>query len=168
LPQVADYIPGHDRESCGCQGGRASASRVTFTILYRTPELGAFTSAFVVPCLIVLGNLFTYPMPPAAIEVRFSLANSMFIGLVLFHSTLKSAAPLAGVLTLADRVMVGAYCVVFSSLIVSLTILTLRHSKSAASHAHAHTVWVHTRYLGPLLSCLLFYGTFGAPRSRSA
>ena len=57
---------------------------------------------------------------------------------------------------------------VFSSLIVSLTILTLRHSKSAASHAHAHTVWVHTRYLGPLLSCLLFYGTFGAPRSRSA
>ena len=61
--------------------GRATAARLTFTILYRTPELGAFTSTFMAPLTIMIANLFSYIMPPAAIETRFGGAEAYVLSL---------------------------------------------------------------------------------------
>ena len=94
---VADYLEGYDRESCGCQGGRSTAARLTFSILYHTPEVGAFTSAFMAPLAIIVANLFTYILPLGVIETRFGLSTSSLVS--LFHAGLKAQAPLAGVLT---------------------------------------------------------------------
>jgi len=159
---VADYLEGYDRESCGCQGGRTAAARLTFTILYRTPEVGAFTSAFMAPLTIMVANLFSYILPPAAFETRFSLSTSSLISLVLFHAGLKAQTPLAGVLTLADRIMIGAYASVLISLLLSSLLITLSHTTNRSGEPHpmavslASIIFENTRLLGPLLSALLF------------
>ena len=73
--------------------------------------MGAFLSAFVPPLFITFVALATYFISPRAIETRFSICNSGFISLVLFHATLKSQTPIAGVLTMADDFMLGCYAV---------------------------------------------------------
>ena len=92
---MSDYTPGSDRESCGCQGGRITSSRLSFAILYETPAAGAVISVYMAPAFIMVIALVTYSIPPKAVETRFSLANSGLVSLVLFHSGLvaPSAAP---------------------------------------------------------------------------
>ena len=150
---VSDYLEGYDRESCGCQGGRAAASRLIFKVLYRTPEIGASISAFMAPVFIMFTNLFTYLIPPRTIESRFSLSSSGLIALVLFHAGLKSQTPLAGVLTAADRVMIACYGVIVASFSSTALILILT---SEGHHNTAQRVFVWLRILGPSLSLFFF------------
>ena len=79
---VSDYTPGSDRESCGCQGGRITSSRLSFAILYETPAAGAVISVYRAPAFIMVIALVTYSIPPKAVETRFSLANSGLVSLV--------------------------------------------------------------------------------------
>ena len=163
---VADYVEGFDRESCGCQGGRTTSARLTFSILYRTPEIGAFTSTFMAPLTIMVANLFSYIMPPAAIETRFGLSTSSLVSLVLFHAGLKAQTPLAGVLTLADRIMIGAYASVLVSILFSSLIIVLHMTTNDNDEPHprariaARVIFENTRLLMPLLSVLIFFGAF--------
>ncbi|KAL1503015.1 hypothetical protein AB1Y20_011084 [Prymnesium parvum] len=154
---VTDYREGYDKESCGCQGGRVPSARLSFAILYHTPELGAFVSAFLAPLIIMIVNLSTYLLPARAIETRFSLCNSGLIGLVLFHAGLKAQTPVAGVLTLADHFMIGLYCVIGVSFLVSTLILSLHYG---GNEAGAERLFLVTRAAGPSLSLLLFFGIF--------
>jgi len=158
--KVADFLEGYDTESCGCQGGRVASSRVTFTVLYHTPEVGAFVSAFLPPIFIMVVNLGAYLIPPQAIETRFSLSNSGLIALVLFHAGLKGQTPLTGVLTTADYVMIGCYFVIGVALVVSALLLTL---KFEGHQAHAQLLFRVCRPLGPTLSLLLFFGALFPP-----
>ena len=73
---VADYLEGYDRESCGCQGGRITSSRLSFAILYETPAAGAVISVYMAPAFIMVIALVTYSIPPKAVETRFSLAQA--------------------------------------------------------------------------------------------
>ncbi|KAL3930002.1 MAG: hypothetical protein SGPRY_001716 [Prymnesium sp.] len=100
---VTDYREGYDKESCGCQGGRVTSARLSFAVLYHTPELGAFVSAFLAPMIITAGF---------HAEGDVEVFNA---GLVLFHAGLKAQTPVAGVLTLADKFMIGLYCIIGTS-----------------------------------------------------
>lgn len=153
---VSDYREGYDRESCGCQGGRIPSSRLTFAVLYKTPEVGAAISAFMAPVFIMFVNLGTYLIPPKAIETRFSLSNSGLVALVLFHAGLKGQTPLTGVLTFADNVMIGCYLVLLISFVISAIILTLRFEERPIA---AQVMFEWCRVLGPVYSILAFYGS---------
>lgn len=113
-------------------------------------------------------NLFSYIMPPAAIETRFGLSTSSLVSLVLFHAGLKAQTPLAGVFTLADRIMIGAYISVLASLLLSSVLITLYLTTTTTGEPHptaravAMTIFENTRLLGPLLSVFLFLGAFTA------
>jgi hypothetical protein len=65
--------------------------------------------------------------------------------------------PVTGVLTLADRVMIGSYAVVLSAFAVSFAILcsALEGHPRVAERIHGHM-----RALGPLVSCSLFFFAF--------
>ena len=73
---------------------------------------------------------------------------------------------IAGVLTLADRLMIGAYLSVLASLLLSALLLSLRftHAPSGEPHPTAQRlctlIFEHTRLLGPLLTIVLFLGFF--------
>ena len=151
---VTDFHEGYDKESCGCQGGRVTSARLSFSVLYRTPEVGAFVSAFLAPLLIMVVNLSTYLIPAKAIETRFSLANSGLIGLVLFHAGLKAQTPVAGVLTLADKIFIGLYAVIGASFSVSSLMLSLHYGGRPAA---ANAVFLYMRPIGPALSVFLIF-----------
>ena len=116
------------------------------------------------PLAIIVANLFTYILPLGVIETRFGLSTSSLVSLVLFHAGLKAQAPLAGVLTLADRIMIGCYLMVLSSLLLSSLLITLHFTTTKDGSPHpmgrslARTIFENTRLLGPLLSLLLFFG----------
>jgi len=157
---VAGYQDGYDKVSCGCQGGTFASSRFTFTILYHTPEVGAFLSSFLAPIFIMCTNLFTYLIPPETVESRFSLSSSAIVALVLFHSGMKTQTPLTGVFTFGDYVIAGCYIAIGVSMLVSASILSLK--LEGKPHV-ALTVFRVFRALGPALSISLFYCAFFAP-----
>mmetsp|Transcript_10634 Transcript_10634/g.34853 ORF Transcript_10634/g.34853 Transcript_10634/m.34853 type:complete len:959 (-) Transcript_10634:117-2993(-) len=161
---VSDYTPGSDRESCGCQGGRITSSRLSFAILYETPAAGAVISVYMAPAFIMVIALVTYSIPPKAVETRFSLANSGLVSLVLFHSGLKSTLPVTGILTKADYLMIACYLALSSSFVITALILSLRFNEYPRT---AHAVFIWSRILGPFLTILFFLGTeFGQKPSR--
>mmetsp|Transcript_13785 Transcript_13785/g.27738 ORF Transcript_13785/g.27738 Transcript_13785/m.27738 type:complete len:248 (+) Transcript_13785:740-1483(+) len=116
------------------------------------------------PLTIMIANMFSYVIPPAAIETRFTLSTSSLVSLVLFHAGLKAQTPLAGVLTLADQLMIGAYLSVLASLLLSALLLTLRFTTTASGEPHlpaqrfATILFESTRLVGPLLSTIFFFG----------
>ena len=83
-------------------------------------------SCFLAPIFISVINLATYLMPPVHSETRMSIVQSGIVALVLYHAGLKSQVPLAGVLTLADRVLLVLYGVAGGSFVATSLILTLQ------------------------------------------
>jgi len=156
---VEGFQQGYERESCGCQGGRTTSARVAFTVVYHTPELGVIVSCFLAPIFISVINLATYLMPPVHSETRMSIVQSGIVALVLYHAGLKSQVPLAGVLTLADRVLLVLYGVAGGSFVATSLILTLQFEGRPRA---AMLLFRASRLLGPLLSALAF-ATYANP-----
>ena len=89
-------------------------------------------AVLLVPILIMLTNLATYPMRPSAIELRFGVSSSSIVALVLYHGNLKLQMPVTGVLTLADRVMIGCYVAILAAFGTSLIILAAKLENNEA------------------------------------
>ncbi len=98
-------------------------SRFVFGLRIQRVFLNAVIKSFLpVACMLLVGFL-SLLLAPDKVTTRLSLNISTLLGAVMFHVNLTNSIPPVGYLTLADRVMIATYIVLFLILLSGVAIL---------------------------------------------
>lgn len=98
-------------------------SRYVFGLRIQRVFLNAVIKSFLpIACMVLVGFL-SLLLAPDKVTTRLSLNISTLLGAVMFHVNLTSSIPPVGYLTLADRVMIATYIVLFLILLSGVAIL---------------------------------------------
>ncbi|MCX7750378.1 MAG: hypothetical protein N2320_02275 [Candidatus Bipolaricaulota bacterium] len=111
-------VTAHDYEVYG-----ETYSRYVFGLRIQRVFLNAVIKSFLpIACMLLVGFL-SLLLAPDKVTTRLSLNISTLLGAVMFHVNLTNSIPPVGYLTLADRVMIATYLVLFLILLSGVAIL---------------------------------------------
>jgi hypothetical protein len=106
-------------------------SRFIVSIPIQRPMLSAIVGTFIPIILILVIAMISFLIKPAEFGARLGLNVTTLLTAVAFQIDLTSGIPQFGFLTLADRLMISLYIVLVYSLLVTVSLATIKGVRGA-------------------------------------
>lgn len=128
-------IYGSDLGSIAREGKNAQQGLASFSVEMRRP-FGPYLIKFALPlALILLVALLALLLPPERLDVRSAMGITALLSCIAFHYTQADTLPNVTYLVAADKLFLGAYVFVATTLLMSIVAFRLHGTRSETAHS---------------------------------